>query len=149
MKKEIPNPYVDGNCFYCGWKNKDGFKLKFYLDDETREVSTEFVPAPPFIGQGNIVHCGIHLGLLDEIMGWTSHVATGEMAVTSDIQVKLLKPVYLGKQVKVTCRVISRKGRKVRMRAEIEDSDGNVCSVATGTYQILSMGIYESMIHAQ
>jgi len=30
MKQEIPNPYRDGRCFFCGFKNKDDIK---YADD--------------------------------------------------------------------------------------------------------------------
>jgi len=44
MKKEIPNPYQDKRCFYCGSKNPEGLKLHFYRDDETEEVFTEYFP---------------------------------------------------------------------------------------------------------
>ena len=147
MKKEIPSPYSGDNCFFCGSKNPEGLQLKFYLDEQTEEVSAEYLPAPPYIGQGNILHGGIQMGLLDEIMGWTSYVCAGEMAVTSDFQVTFSKPVYLGRQVKVTCRVTSRKDREIHMRSQLVDSDGNVCSVATGIYRILSKSRYESLIH--
>jgi uncharacterized protein (TIGR00369 family) len=149
MKKEIPNPYSDDDCFFCGYKNPDGLKLKFYLDDDAEEVSTEYLPTSPFVGQGNILHGGIQIGLLDEIMGWTSYVSTREMAVTSDLQVKFLKPVYLGKKVRVTCRVTSREGPKVYMYARLVNLDGTVCSEATGTYQVLSKGKYERLIRGQ
>ncbi|MBC2717029.1 MAG: PaaI family thioesterase [Desulfobacteraceae bacterium] len=149
MKKEIPNPFLDGKCFFCGSKNPEGLKLKFYVDDETEEISTEYLPTAPFIGQGNIFHGGIQMGLLDEIMGWTSYVATGENAVSSEINVKFLKPVYLGKQVRIVCRRTSREGSKFFMHARIETLDSTVCAVATGTYHVLSKDRYERLIQGQ
>lgn len=65
MKKEIPNPYLNEQCFFCGKENPDGLKLSFFLDDETGEVSTEYLPAPPFFGQGKILHGGIQVGMLE------------------------------------------------------------------------------------
>lgn len=147
MKREIENPYQDGLCFYCGPNNQDGLKLKFYLDEETGEVSTEYLPSAPFIGQGQILHGGIMIGLLDEIMGWMSHVGTGEMAVTSDIRVEFLRPVYLGIPVRVTCRVTSTENPRIHMEAEIVNGDGVVCSRATGTYHALARDRYDGLIN--
>ena len=149
MKREIENPYLDGLCFYCGPNNQDGLKLKFYLDEETGEVSTEYMPSAPYIGQGNILHGGIMIGLLDEIMGWMSHVATGEMAVTSDIQVKFLRPVYLGNSVRVICRVTSIENPRIDMEADLVNRDGVVCSRATGTYHVLARERYDKLINGQ
>ena len=149
MKKEIPNPYQDESCFYCGSKNPEGLKLRFYQDDETGEVSTEYFPAQHFVGQGNILHGGIQLGLLDEIMGWTSYVHTGEMAVTSDFKAKFISPVYLGKTVKVVCKVTSRKDLKVHMHAALKNAEGIVCTTATGVYRILSSDKYQALIRGK
>ena len=76
MKVEIANPYPDNNCFFCGSDNSEGLKLKFYWDETKQEVYTEYLPAQYFIGQGKILHGGIQMGLLDEIMGWTCYVFT-------------------------------------------------------------------------
>ena len=149
MKKEIPNPYQDRQCFYCGSENPRGFKLKFFLDPETGEVFTEYVPSPPFTGQGNILHGGIQMGLIDEVMGWTAHVTTGEMCVTTNIEVRFLKPVYMGKEVKVVCRATSREGPYVHMDTRIEYKDGTVCTTATGTYHLLSDERYQVLIQGE
>jgi len=149
MKKEIPNPYQDKRCFYCGSENPEGLKLHFYRDDETEEVSTEYFPAQHFIGQGNILHGGIQLGLLDEIMGWTSYVYTGEMAVTSDFKAKFIMPVYLDKTVKAVCKVTSREDLKVHMHAALKNDEGLVCTTATGVYHILSPDKYQALINGK
>jgi uncharacterized protein (TIGR00369 family) len=147
MKKEIPNPFLDKQCFYCGSENPEGLNLKFFWDDKSEEVYTEYLPAKPFHGQGNILHGSIQMGLLDEIMGWASYVYTGEMAVTSELNIKFLKPVYLEMPVKVYCRVTSGKGSKVYLYARLENKEGMVCSDAEGTYHVLPKSRYDALIH--
>jgi len=69
MKKEIPSLFADNDCFFCGRDNQAGLKLNFYWDEERGEASTEYVPPRHFSGHGSILHGGIQMGLLDEIMG--------------------------------------------------------------------------------
>ena len=147
MKKELQNPFPDGNCFFCGSNNKSGLKLKFYWDEEKKEVYTEYLPARHFIGQGSILHGAIQMGLLDEIMGWASYAFTGKMAVTSDINIKFLKPTYInGEKISATCRVTSKKGQKIKMHAKLFNIKGTVCTEAEGVYHILSSEKYRDII---
>jgi acyl-coenzyme A thioesterase PaaI-like protein len=136
LEKEIPSPYPGDACFFCGTMNPIGLKLKFFLEEETGEVSTKYLPAPHFRGLGRILHGGIQSGLFDEIMGWTAHTLSKEMGVTTDLQVKFLKPVYLGVPLKVFCRIHSRKGPKVHLEASIRQG-GATCTTGTGTYYLL------------
>lgn len=148
MKKEIENPYSDNNCFFCGSENKKGLHLTCYWDKEKKEVSTEYLPAQHFVGQGDILHGGIQMGLLDELMGWTSYMLTKEMAVTTAIDIKFLRPTYIcGKKISVTCRVISMEGPRVNMVATLSDNEGEKCTTATGTYHILSQNKYNDLIY--
>jgi len=147
MKKAIPHPNIDSHCFYCGSENPEGLQLHFYWDDETKEVFTEYLPSNRFVGQGNILHGGIQMGLLDEIMGWASHYHTGEMAVTISFHVSFIKPLYIGQRVTAICRMLSRKGSKVHLEAELKDQKGVVCSVAKGTFHILSGNGYNTLVH--
>ncbi|OPY70353.1 MAG: Thioesterase superfamily protein [Syntrophorhabdaceae bacterium PtaU1.Bin034] len=137
MKKEIPNFYPDQNCFFCGRENAAGLGLEFFFDDETQEMSTEYVASAPFTGLGNILHGGIQSGLFDEIMGWTAHYLTGEMGVTSELNVRFLKPAYLGTRLVVSCRLAGRDRARIRLEAKIETSDGILCSEASGIYYLL------------
>jgi acyl-coenzyme A thioesterase PaaI-like protein len=142
----MANLYPGRDCLFCGVENPIGLKLKFYLDEETNEVSTEYLPSRPYVGLGNILHGGIQTGLFDEIMGWTAHSLTGEMGVTSELQVRFLKPVYLGKQISVRCRIVSREGPRVHMEARIETLDGVVCSVATGSYYLMPRARFHGLV---
>ena len=147
MKKAIPNQYLDQECIFCGEKNPIGLKLKFYLEEKTGEVSTEYLPAKPFVGLGRILHGGIQAGLFDEIMGWTTHHLYGEMGVTSELSVKYLKPVYLGRKIFVSCHISSRLDSKVKLEAKIETADGTVCSVAIGTYFLLPKEKFRKLVY--
>lgn len=147
MKTEMGNPFGNGNCFFCGSNNDAGLKLTFFRDTETDEISCEYDPEERFSGQGSILHGAIQMGLLDEIMGWTSHAVTGEMAVTAGIDIRFRRPVYIhGGPVRVTGRVTSREGARVHMTAELRNRDGKVCTTAQGTYHILPGDRYAPLI---
>ena len=147
MKEEIQNPFPDNNCFFCGSENTEGLKLKFYWDKEKQETYTEYLPAEHFVGQGDILHGAIQMGLLDEIMGWTSYIFAQEMAVTSDLNINFLQPAYInGKKLHVTCRVISKKGSKINMQAVLTNNQDDICTKATGTSHILSANKYKDLI---
>lgn len=147
MKKEIVNPYPGGKCFFCGCGNAQGLNLQFYHDDALGETSTEYVPEERFVGQGNILHGAIQMGLLDEIMGWACFAHTSEMAVTSKMDFRFLQPLYIsGDAVRVTCHVIERVDRKVHMRAELVNGENTVCTKATGTYHIVTSEKYAALV---
>ncbi len=147
MKEEMQNPYPDNNCFFCGSENTHGLNLKFYWDEDEESVSTDYLPAKHFVGQGKILHGGIQMGLLDEIMGWTSYAVSQQMAVTSELSFRFLRPVYLrDAKINVMCRVSSREGSKVNMQATLSDDEGMVCTTAKGTYHILLPDKYGSII---
>ena len=150
MKEEIQNPFPDNNCFFCGNENDAGLKLKFFWDKVLKETYTEYLPAEHFIGQGSILHGGIQMGLLDEIMGWTSYAFSQEMAVTSGLNIRFLQPAYVcGEKITVTCRVTSREGSKVNMEATLSNNEGEVCTTATGTFHILPAHKYRDLIQGK
>ncbi len=139
MKREIENPYPNGECFFCGHDSCQGLRLTFWWDEERREVTTNYVPERRFVGQGDILHGAIQMGLLDEIMGWTTVVTTGQMAVTTQMNVMFLRPVYVHEgTITATCRVTGREGRDVELEADLTDDQGIVCTTATSTYRLLS-----------
>lgn len=147
MNNEIQNPFPDGNCFFCGKNNEFGLQLKFYWDECKQEVYCEYLPAKKFVGQGNILHGAIQMGLLDEIMGWSSYAFTKEMAVTSTIDIKFVRPTYVnGKKISVSCKVTSQEGPKIKMDAKLLDMNGVVCTTAKGVYHIVSLEKYSDLI---
>ena len=149
MKSELPNNYPGQECFFCGEKNPIGLKLKFYFDEATGELTTDFLPSRSFAGLGNILHGGIQAGLFDEIMGWATHALTGEPGVTTDLNLQFIKPVYLEAPLQVSCRIISRKDLRVSLAAEIRQPGGTVCTRAVGTYRLMSKEQFDGLVYGK
>ena len=145
--KKLPSLYGAGECFFCGPNNPIGLKLTFYeTETEPKEVVCRWTPARVFKGLGKVLHGGIQSGLFDEIMGWTALHRTNEIGVTSNIEVRFLKPLFVDQEIEVRCRVASRDGAKINLAAEIKNSAGNVCTRATGTYVLMSREKFDKLV---
>jgi uncharacterized protein (TIGR00369 family) len=133
--RALHNPYAGGGCFFCGRANPIGLHLTFYeTDGDPPELLCRWTPTEAYRGLGRVLHGGIQCGLFDEIMGWAAHHFTGRSAVTGGLQVAFRRPVRLGREVTLRCRVVERRGREVHLAAELTDPEGRVCSRATGHY---------------
>jgi acyl-coenzyme A thioesterase PaaI-like protein len=133
--RALHNPYAGGGCFFCGRANPIGLHLTFYeTDGDPPELLCRWTPTEAYRGLGRVLHGGIQCGLFDEIMGWATHHLTGESAVTGGLEVRFLRPVLLGREVTVRCRITEIAGRKVHLAAELRDPEGEVRSRATGYY---------------
>ena len=136
--KTLVNPYRESGCFFCGPANPQGLRLTFQeTETEPNELVCRWVPSPVYQGFGTVLHGGIQSGLFDEIMGWTTMHLTHEVAVTASLEVKFVKPLHVDQPIEVRCRIASRKGARVNLAAEIKNSEGWICTTATGTYVIL------------
>jgi acyl-coenzyme A thioesterase PaaI-like protein len=92
--KKIINPFVhrDGyNCFGCSPNNSFGLKLEFQEEDDF--VIAKWDPIDHFQGWSNTLHGGIQATMLDEIASWLVFVKLDTSGVTSQMEVKLKKPV--------------------------------------------------------
>lgn len=149
MRVPVGNPYPTKDCFMCGPASECGLHLEFFWDADLREVTADYLPERRFVGQGDILHGAIQAGLLDEAMGWTIHAEFGESAVTTNLNVDFLRPVYIrGTAVRVSCRMTERTGSRVTLSASIVDSDGTRCTVATGTFHVVKPEKYELLVHS-
>ena len=60
---------IDNNkCFVCGQENTDGLQLKFSYSSDGGKVETRFVPDAKYQGWKEVLHGGIIMTLLDEVM---------------------------------------------------------------------------------
>lgn len=144
--KEIPNPMGRSDCFFCGQDNAIGLKLTFYeTEDEPKELVCRWVPPSVYAGFGTILHGGIQSGLFDEIMGWTTIHLLGRVAVTTMLQVNFLKPVRVGRELEVRCRIDSVNSDEVNLKAEIRDASQTVCAEATGTYMMVEVEKFKKL----
>ncbi len=147
MISEMPNPFPDSACFFCGKDSPGGLRLRFFRDTATGEVSADFVPDMRFAGQGTILHGGIQAGILDEIMGWTGHSATGSLAVTVKLETEYLAPVYIdGNAIRISCVLVRDEGKTMILEARITDARGTLCTRATGRFHKVSAERYDALV---
>ena len=145
--KEIFNPYPGQDCFFCGRENEIGLKLKFQVTDSNPpELVTRLTPNARLKGLGRILHGGIQSGLFDEIMGWTTHYLTESMGVTSNLEVRFLRPLYVDQEIEVRCRIERIEGSRVHMAARITDQSGRVSTTATGTYVTMDTDRFSAIV---
>lgn len=150
MKRPMEHPWPTKDCFMCGPDSECGVHIAFDYDDETHAVSTEYIPERRFVGQGDILHGAIQFGLLDEAMGWMIHADTGLSAVTTNMNVDFLRPAYVkGTPLLITCRINERHGSKIWLEARLADSEGELCTRATGSFHIVKDEKYESLVRAR
>lgn len=118
------------NCFVCGKENPEGLRLEFRFDEAAGTIETVWTPRPVHIGYEGIVHGGLVATLLDEALGKLTTLL-GTPAVTAELTVRYLKPVPVGRPLRVTGRVSNGRGRLLAGEAEALLEDGTPAARAT------------------
>jgi uncharacterized protein (TIGR00369 family) len=121
------------HCFGCGHDNPQGMRLKFTLDEESRQAICHFKLSRKYTGPPGHSHGGIIATILDEAMGKVSKFRN-VLALTSSMEIKYLKPVPLGQALTVTAQEQSVDGRRHINTAEISNGKGEVLARSTGTF---------------
>ena len=137
--KILSNPWanVPGyNCFGCCDKNPIGLKMKF--TEHENFVRSEWIAHPDFQGYHNVLHGGIQASLMDEIAGWTIFVKANTGGVTSRLEVKYKKPVVLDERPVVLKSYLTGITRRIaKLKVELFNADGELCTVAETEYFVL------------
>jgi len=134
--RKIRNPFqgLEGyNCFGCSPDNSSGLQLAFLEDGD--ELVAEWIPRSFFEGYHNVLHGGIQATLMDEIASWVVYVKLDASGVTSNMNVRYLKPVSV-KDSKLTLRASVKELRRNLADIEVRlfDSNHNLCAQAMITY---------------
>lgn len=136
---KIKNPFIDSdsrhdyNCFGCSPFNEIGLQLEFW--EEGEQLMAKWQPRKSLEGWMDVLHGGIQASLLDELAGWIVLIKMKTSGVTSELNVKYLKPVYISRgEITVTGKIISVKGNLATMAIELFDGEGQKCAVAEAVY---------------
>jgi acyl-coenzyme A thioesterase PaaI-like protein len=134
--KKIRNPFLkrsDYNCFGCSPHNKFGLQMTFFEDGE--EIVSEWTPKPQFQGYHNVLHGGIQTTLMDELASWFVYVKLKTAGVTSKMEIKLKKTLFMNKG-KITLRAKLKEMKKniANISVKIFDSEGNLCTEGVFAY---------------
>ena len=137
--KKIKNPWKesvsrhDYNCFGCSPFNEIGLKLEFWEDGE--ELIATWQPRKSLEGWIGVLHGGIQATLLDEIGGWVVLIKLKTAGVTSALNVRYIKPVYVSKgELKVVGKLITQNERFAEIKCELYDGEGEKCAEADAKY---------------
>ena len=93
------------NCFVCEPRNDHGLQIPFFHDTEAGIV----VARPTFdarhSGAPNLVHGGVQLAVMDEIIAWAAIAIGGRFAVTARLEASFRRPVRIGYEYLIEGRI--------------------------------------------
>jgi uncharacterized protein (TIGR00369 family) len=118
-------------CFVCGDENQHGLKAKFF--EHEGGAITEVLAEPGFEGYHGLYHGGVLASLLDEVM-IKAVLARGVFAVTAEMTIRYKKPVPIGARIRLTGKIVGRRGRVFDTEGEATGADGVVFATASGRY---------------
>ncbi len=121
------------NCFVCGQNNPDGMRLKFALDEKRQMFVCRFKLGKRYTGPPGHCHGGVIACILDDAMGKVNKLHQ-VVALTREMTVEYLKPVPLGKSLRVEGREVEVRGRKHINTAEILNEKDEVLARSRGIF---------------
>lgn len=134
--KKLRNPYENSEgyfCFGCSNRNSAGLKMEFYEDHD--DVVSEWIPEKSFQGYKNVLHGGIQVTLMDEIASWFVNVKLGTAGVTSKIETKFIKPVFItDAKIFLKASLIKMMRNIAVIDAKLYNADKDLCSESVVYY---------------
>lgn len=120
------------SCFVCGVENPHGLRARPRREADGR-VALDYAPRVCDCGYRGVVHGGIVMTLLDEVMTWAALLESGRLCVAAELTTRLLKPVAPGVPLRVEARVV-RAGRLLKVEGAALDAAGEPAARAEGKY---------------
>jgi uncharacterized protein (TIGR00369 family) len=138
LRKKISNPYtkVEGyNCFGCSPRNQFGLQLEFY--EEGDFLMADWVPKDHFIGYNKILHGGIQSTLLDEIASWAVHIKLKTAGVTTGIDLRFKKPVFVDQgTLKLRAHIARVEKRIAFVETDLLNPGNEICCTGIIRYYV-------------
>lgn len=129
----------DGACFACGHANHEGMGLTF-TRDAAGSARADVILDRRYQGYRGIVHGGIVMLLLDEVMAHASGAA-GEKVMTAAVAVRFRAPVPVDVPLRLVGRVVLKRGKILKVEGAVLDAEGATLATADGSF--LSLGPLE------
>jgi len=124
-------PWTRG-CLVCGQHNPRGFHLRSRA--EGHEVVLDYTTRPEDTGYARLVHGGVVMTLLDEVMTWAAILVSGRMCVAAELTTRLCQPIAVGQPLRVAGWIVRASRRLYLAGGRVTDAAGGVLSEATGKY---------------
>lgn len=97
------------SCFVCGEQNPRGLQLRSRI--ENGKIVLDYTTRAEDVGYRHIVHGGIAMTLLDEVMTWAAIVETGKMCVAAEMSTRLKEPIEVGASLRIEANVTKANRR--------------------------------------
>jgi acyl-coenzyme A thioesterase PaaI-like protein len=120
------------SCFVCGQDNPHGLHLRSRIEDG--RVILDYTPREADLGYKLIVHGGIAITLLDEVMTWSAIVAARRVCVAAELTTRLKKPIRVGQKLRVEGWVTRQTSRLILTEGVLLDADRQPLLTAEGKY---------------
>jgi len=101
---------------------------------EGDRVVLTHVPREADLGYRHLVHGGISMTLLDEVMTWAGILTFKRACVAAELTVRLQKPILVGQAIRVEGWITRAKSRLVEAEGRIVDAHQTVFATAVGKY---------------
>ena len=128
---KLENLEDNKGCFVCGLDNPEGLRLQFRSLDGGKKVETTFIPGPKYQGWKNVVHGGIILTLLDEVMAKAAQYS-GFHVLTGAIEARFKTPAIILEPLRLEAEIESVKKKVVYAKATAYKEDGTIVAQAKG-----------------
>ena len=129
--KQLPS---SRSCYVCGRENPVSLHMTFFLQDNG-DVISELVVPEAYAGYPGMVHGGNIVAMMDEAAG---RAVTGDQpnrfTVTSQLTVKYRRPVPTNQLIKVTGRLLKKRGKVSHAYGEIRNMDGELLAEADAVF---------------
>jgi len=132
----LPNLWP-GNCFGCSPHNPHGLKLEFFRTDEG--AGAHCTLAGHLCGMEGIAHGGIVSTLLDEAAAWALIAHARKLGLTTDMNIRFVKPVPTGRPLSVQARVLEHGRKQARTRAFVTSDEGELLAEAESNWMLMSL----------
>jgi uncharacterized protein (TIGR00369 family) len=120
-----PDPFPE-----CGLKST-------FRTLETGEVEGVFTPDVKHSGYEGVIHGGIIMGFLDEVLGRLAFTRD-RLFLTRTLEVTFRKASSPGKRLKAVAQEVEWSKRRFKAAGTVTDEDGDVVATARGTFLLMS-----------
>ncbi len=140
---KIVNPYAElpgYHCFGCSPKNDHGLQMTFTKEGD--EVVSVWQPRVFLQGFHQILHGGIQATLMDEIGSWLIQVTLKTAGVTSGLNIRYLKTVYVNRgEITLRAKLKGMRRNLADVEVTLTDSSGILCATGEVTYYTFSQEV--------
>jgi uncharacterized protein (TIGR00369 family) len=126
------------SCFVCGERNPNGLRARSRIEGD-RVVLTH-VTRESDVGYRHLVHGGISMTLLDEVMTWAAILTFRKAVVAAEMTTRLKQPVRAGQRIRVEGWIAEARSRRVVTAGRIVDETGVELAMAEGKYVPMPAG---------